>query len=53
MGLILTIMGALVLWIVIWSLGHSGLDAAFLSLAIIVVGTAVRLLVTRLPGRRS
>lgn len=53
MGFLLTLAGALVLWIVVWALGYSGLDSALLSLAIIVVGATVRLLIGYLPGRRS
>jgi hypothetical protein len=53
MGLLLTVTAALVIWIVIWALGNSGLDASLLALAIIVVGAAARLLAGYLPGRRS
>ena len=53
MGLLLTIVFGLVVWIVIWSLNHSGLDAAFLAVAIILVGSGLRILARYLPGRRS
>lgn len=53
MGLLLTVTGALVIWIVVWALGNSGLDAGLLALAIIVLGAAMRLLAGYLPGRRS
>jgi hypothetical protein len=53
MGLLLTVTVALVIWIVIWALGSSGLDAGLLALAIIVLGAAMRLLAGYLPGRRS
>ncbi len=53
MGFLLSLMGALVIWLVIWALGYSGLDSALLAIAIIVIGATARLLVGYLPGRRS
>lgn len=53
MGLLLTVTAALVIWIVVWALGNSGLDAGLLALAIIVLGASMRLLAGYLPGRRS
>lgn len=53
MGFVLTLTASLMIWLVIWALGYSGLDAALLALAIIVVGATVRLLSGYLPGRRS
>lgn len=53
MGFLLTLMGALVIWLVVWALGYSGLDSALLSLAIILVGATARIIVGYLPGRRG
>jgi hypothetical protein len=53
MGFLLSLVGALVIWLVIWALGYSGLDSALLAVAIIVIGATARLLVGYLPGRRS
>jgi hypothetical protein len=53
MGFVMTITGGLVLWIVLWALGRSGLDAFFLAALIILVGAMVRLLSSYLPSRRS
>ena len=53
MGFVMTITGGLVLWIVLWALGRSGLDAFFLASLIILVGAMVRLLSGYLPSRRS
>lgn len=53
MGLLLTVTAALVIWIVVWALGNSGLDAGLLALAIIVLGATMRLLAGYLPGRRG
>jgi hypothetical protein len=53
MGFLLSLVGALVIWLVIWALGYSGLDSALLALAIILVGATARIIVGYLPGRRS
>jgi hypothetical protein len=53
MGFLLSLMGALVIWLVIWALGYSGLDSALLAIAIIMIGATARLLAGYLPGRRS
>jgi hypothetical protein len=52
MGLILTVTGGLVVWIVLWALGSKGVDAFMLSAAIILVGGSLRILSGYLPGRR-
>jgi hypothetical protein len=52
MGLILTVTGGLVVWIVLWALGSKGFDAFMLSTAIILVGGSLRILAGYLPGRR-
>jgi hypothetical protein len=53
MGLLLTVTTGLIVWIVLWALGTSGLDAFMLSAAIILVGASLRILSGYLPGRRS
>jgi hypothetical protein len=50
MGLVLATTAALVIWIVVWSLGWSGLDAALLALLVIVLGAAGRIALRYLPG---
>ena len=40
MGLVLATTAALVIWIVLWSLGYSGLDSGLLALVVIVLGAA-------------
>jgi hypothetical protein len=52
MGLVITVTGALALWIVLWALGAKGFDAFLLAGAIILVGAAMRILTGYLPGRR-
>jgi hypothetical protein len=53
MGFIITITGGLVLWIVLWALGTSGLDAFLLAAAIILIGATTKVVSGYLPGRRS
>jgi hypothetical protein len=53
MGLILTITGGLVVWIVLWALGSKGFDAFLLAAVIILVGASLKILSGYLPGRRT
>jgi len=53
MGLILTATAGLVVWIVLWALGVKSFDAFILSLTIILVGVALKILTGYLPGRRT
>lgn len=51
MGLILTLTGGLIVWIVLWALGAKGWDAFMLATLIIVVGATLKLVAGYLPGR--
>jgi hypothetical protein len=53
MGLVLTTTAGLMLWVVLWSLNVSGLDAILIPAAMIVVGAGVRTVLPHLPGRRD
>jgi hypothetical protein len=53
MGLILTATAGLVIWIVLWALGSTGLDGFMIAAAIILVGATLRMLSHHLPGRRT
>jgi hypothetical protein len=53
MGLILTITGGLVVWIVLWALGSKGFDAFLLAAVIMLVGASLKILSGYLPGRRT
>ena len=53
MGLILTATAGLCIWIVIWALNVSGLDAIGLALVMVLVAIGVRNLLPFLPGRRD
>ena len=53
MGLVITAAAGLCLWIVIWALNVSGLDAIFLAIVMVLVAIGVRNLLPYLPGRRD
>lgn len=53
MTLLLSFAFGLVVWIVVWSLGKSGLDSAMIAVAITLVGASIRILASYLPRRRS
>jgi len=50
MGLVLATTAGLVIWIVLWSLGISGLDSGLLTIVVIVLGAAGRIVLRYLPG---
>jgi hypothetical protein len=53
MGLILTATVGLCLWIIIWALNVSGLDAIGLAILMVLIAIGVRNLLPFLPGRRD
>ena len=53
MGLVLATTAGRVIWIVLWSLGYSGLDSGLLALVVIVLGAAGRIALRYLPGGRA
>jgi hypothetical protein len=53
MGLILTATAGLCIWIIIWALNVSGLDAFGLTILMVLVAIGVRNLLPFLPGRRD
>jgi hypothetical protein len=50
MGLVIAVTAGLALWIVIWALGYSGLDAGLVALAVMVIGASGRVAWRHLPG---
>jgi hypothetical protein len=50
MGLLLTTTAGLVLWIVLWALGVKGFDAFMITVALILAGATMRILLPFLPG---
>ncbi|MGB9185668.1 MAG: hypothetical protein WCB67_16560 [Solirubrobacteraceae bacterium] len=53
MGLIITATVGLCIWIILWSLNVSGLDAIGLALVMVLVAIGVRNVLPFLPGRRN
>ena len=52
MGVLLTLIAGLVVWVVLWAVGAKAFDAFLLTLVMLVIAAAVRLLVPYLPGNR-
>jgi len=50
MGLVFATTAGLVIWIVLWSIGYSGLDASLLALIVILLGATGRIVLRYLPG---
>ena len=53
MGLLLTLIAGLVVWIVLWALGSKGFDAFMITIVIIVVGATMHIIAPYLPGNRA
>lgn len=53
MGLVLTLTGGLIIWIVLWALGAKGFDSFMLAIAVILVGASMKIVAGYLPGRRD
>jgi hypothetical protein len=52
MGLLLTLMAGLVVWIVLWALGAKAFDSFMITVVLLVVAAAVHLVTPYLPGNR-
>jgi hypothetical protein len=52
MGLLLTTIAGLVVWIVLWSIGVKSFDAFLITIAMIVVAATARVFAPFLPGNR-
>jgi hypothetical protein len=53
MGLLLTTIAGLCVWIVLWAIGVKSFDAFMITIAMILVAAAARLIVPYLPGKRQ
>ena len=53
MGVILTAAAGLCIWIVIWALNVSGLDAIMITIVMVLIAIGVRTVLPFLPGRRN
>ena len=52
MGVLLTLIAGLVVWIVLWAMGARAFDAIMITTIMLVIAAAVRLIVPYLPGNR-
>ena len=53
MGLLLTTIAGLVVWIVLWAIGVKSFDAFMVTVAMIVIAATVRVFAPALPGDRA
>jgi hypothetical protein len=53
MGMLLTLIAGLVIWIVLWATGVKSLDAFLITLVLLIVGAAGHFVWALLPGNRS
>jgi hypothetical protein len=51
MGVILTLIAGLVVWVVLWAIGVGGFDAFLITTLMLVIAGAMHVLVPHLPGR--
>jgi Mn2+/Fe2+ NRAMP family transporter len=52
MGLVLTTIAGLCLWIVLWAIGIKSFDAFLLTLGMIILAVTARMILPALPGSR-
>ena len=50
MGLVLATTFGLVVWIVLWALGYSGLDSVLIALVVMILGATGRTVLQHLTG---
>jgi hypothetical protein len=53
MGILLTLIAGLVIWIVLWSIGVKSFDAFLIPLFMVLVAAGVRIFAPYLPGNRQ
>jgi hypothetical protein len=53
MGLLLTLIAGLVVWIVLWALGSKGFDAFMITIVMVLVAAGARVIWPMLPGNRK
>jgi hypothetical protein len=53
MGLLLTLISGLVVWIVLWAIGVKGFDAFMVTAVMLLIAVATRIVLPFLPGNRD
>ena len=52
MGLLLTLIAGLVVWIVLWATGVKGFDAFLITIVMMIVAAAAHIIAPFLPGNQ-
>jgi hypothetical protein len=52
MGVLLTTIAGLVIWIVLWALGVKSFDAFIITIVMVVIASALSIVTPHLPGNR-
>ena len=52
MGVLLTLIAGLVVWIVLWAIGVKSFDAFMITVLMVIVAGTVRMVTPYLPGNR-
>ena len=53
MGVLLTLIAGLVVWIVLWAIGAKSFDAFLITLVMLIVAAAAHMIWPTLPGNRD
>ena len=53
MGVLLTIIAGLVVWIVLWAIGAKSFDAFLITIVMMIVAAAAHIIWPTLPGNRK
>ncbi len=53
MGLLLTLIAGLVVWVVLWAIGVKSFDALLVTMFMLVCAAAARIIAPFLPGNRD
>jgi Mn2+/Fe2+ NRAMP family transporter len=53
MGLLLTLIAGLVVWIVLWAIGVKGFDAFIVTIVMVLVAATIHIVLPFLPGNRD
>ena len=53
MGVLLTLIAGLVIWIVLWAIGAKSFDAFLITLVMLIVAAAAHMIWPTLPGNRD
>jgi hypothetical protein len=52
MGLLLTLIAGLVVWIVLWATGVKGFDSFMITIAMVLIAAAAHIIAPFLPGNQ-